>query len=78
MSSRNPLSRFHSLTPTGRQYLATVIDHRDDGRSLVEALDGTQTVVEGQNVAESKIAIVQNGKIIGQAASLPVINVELF
>lgn len=78
MSARNPISRFRNLNPTGRLYIATVIDHRPDGQSLVEADDGTLTVVQGQGVAESARAIVQGGQIVGPAASLPSVDVEVF
>jgi len=78
ITTRNPLSRFRSLTPAGRQYLAEVIEHRPGGQSLVESLDGTRTLVEGQSVAGGGTAIISAGRIVGAAGSLPVVNVELF
>lgn len=78
MPKRNPFSRFHDLTSTGGLYLATVIDHRPGGQSLVESLDGTRTLVNGQSVAESARAIIKDGAILGAAGSLAPIDIELF
>ena len=77
-ATRNPLSRFRSLTPSARTYVATVIDHRSDGTSLVEADSGARAVVTGQSVPGSGRAIIRGSEMIGPAASLPLVDVELF
>lgn len=78
MPTINIASRFRSLNPGARQYIATVIDHRSDGTSLVESDNGTRAIVTGQSVAESSRAIIRGSEMIGPAASLPTVDVELF
>lgn len=74
----NIASRFRSLSPGARTYIATVIDHRNDGTSLVEADSGARAIVTGQSVAESSRAIIRGKEMVGPAASLPAVDVELF
>ena len=78
MPSINIASRFRSLNPDARQYIATVIDHRSDGTSLVESDSGARVIVTGQSVAESSRALIRGSEMIGPVASLPLVDVELF
>jgi hypothetical protein len=79
MSLLNPISRFRNLNPTaGRLYIATVIEHKGDGQSIVESDDGNLTVVNGQLVDVGNRAIISRGTITGTAAQLPAVDIELF
>lgn len=57
--------------------VVTVSSVRADGTSVVTTDAGNSFVVIGDTVAQGARALVQQGRIVGQASSLPTYNVTV-
>lgn len=67
----NPFRDFLDQMPKSPILVAQVITHQSDGRtSIVQFPNGSQTVVIGQQVAESSYAFIRNGEMIAEAPAV--------
>lgn len=67
----NLWSQFGCLLAQAPTSVVQVVTHQADGRtSIVEAPNGSQTIVQGQSVAEGSYAFVRNGEMIGEAPAV--------
>ncbi len=73
----NPWVKFGSLTAPSATAVVTVATVNSDGTSIVTLRSGESLRVQGDSVAANSKALIQNGKIIGAAPSLPVQSVSV-
>ena len=73
----NNFRRFKNLTTSNVRTVATIISHNADGTSTVELMNGASITVLGQSVAVGFKAYVESGRVIGQAADLTYMEVEI-
>ena len=69
--------RFASLLPSRRQEVVTVVLVPGDGTSIVENAAGDQWRVIGDTVAVDSKALIQDGRIVAEAADLDTYNVTV-
>ena len=75
--SANLWTRFRGLFAPKGQQVVDVVEVNANGTSLVESGAGNQWVVLGDSVAEGDKALVQDGRIIAEAADLPTYEVTV-
>lgn len=68
----NPWIKFGALTADGAKTVVTVTTVNNDGTSIVTLRSGQSLRVQGDSVPATNKALIQNGKIIGAAPSLPI------
>ena len=69
---------FSGLLAEAPTSVVQVITHRVDGRtSIVEYPNASQTVVQGQRVAEGDYAFIRNGEMIGPAPAVSPVTVDV-
>lgn len=73
----NPWVKFGSLTAPSATAVVTVTTVNSDGTSIVTLRSGDSLRVQGDSVAATNKALIQDGKIIGAAPSLPVQSVSV-
>ncbi|MCY0966122.1 hypothetical protein [Parathalassolituus penaei] len=73
----NPWIKFKALLAPGAKQIVTVASVGADGTSIVTVRDGSQIRVAGDSVAAGEKAIIQDGKIMSKAPSLPMLSVEV-
>jgi molybdopterin biosynthesis enzyme len=73
----NPWVKFGALTAPGAKAVVTVATVNNDGTSIVTLRSGDSLRVQGDNVPATNKALIQNGKIIGAAPSLPIQSVSI-
>lgn len=73
----NSYRRLRTLTQNQPRTVATVTSHHPDGTSTVQLNSGAYITVLGQDVEVSNKAYIEGGRIIGQAADLPFVEIEV-
>lgn len=73
----NPWVKFGALTADGAKTVVTVTTVNTDGTSIVTLRSGQALRVQGDSVPATNKALIQDGKIIGAAPSLPVQSVSV-
>ncbi len=73
----NPWSRFEALVPLAPTLVGTVSAHNADGTSAVTLPGGGQITAEGQTVAVGLQAYIKEGRVVGEAPSLPIELIEV-
>ncbi len=73
----NPWVRFGALTAPGTKMVATVASVNADGSSVVTLRGGGSLRVQGDDVTVGDKVLIQQGRIIGRAASLPAVSVTV-
>ena len=73
----NPWVKFGALIAPGAKAVVTVSAVNTDGTSVVALRSGGSLRVQGDDVAQGKKALIQGGRIIGAAPSLPVLSTEV-
>jgi hypothetical protein len=73
----NPWVKFGALSAPGAKTVVTVATVNGDGTSIVTLRSGDSLRVQGDNVPATNKALIQNGKIIGAAPSLPIQSVSI-
>jgi hypothetical protein len=73
----NPWVRFGALTAPGAKAVVAVAAVNANGTSAVTLRTGESITVQGVSVPVGSKAVIQNGVIIGQAPSLPIVVVEV-
>lgn len=73
----NSYRRLRTLTQTQPRTVATVTSHNPDGTSTVQLMGGAYITVLGQDVAVSSKAYIEGGRVVGQAADLPYIEIVI-
>ena len=68
----NPWVKFGALNAPGAKAVVTVTTVNNDGTSIVTLRSGQSLRVQGDSVAANSKALIQGGRIIGTAPSLPV------
>ncbi len=68
----NPWVKFGALNAPGAKSVVTVATVNSDGTSIVTLRSGQSLRVQGDSVPATNKALIQDGKIIGAAPSLPV------
>jgi hypothetical protein len=68
----NPWVKFGALTAPGAKAVVTVTTVNSDGTSIVTLRSGQSLRVQGDSVPANSKALIQDGKIIGSAPTLPV------
>ena len=69
--------RFRGLGPSTTLLVATVASHNPDGTSTLQTAEGYPLRAIGQMVAVGAVAYVREGRVIGEAAALPIINLTV-
>jgi hypothetical protein len=67
-------SRFQQILPVSNIIIGSVTAHNADGTSSVTTAEGYSIRPIGTTVAVTLKCYVRDGRIIGQAPSLPVLN----
>jgi hypothetical protein len=71
MTRTNIWQQFRGTLGNAPTSVVQVITHQSDGRtSIVQFPNGSQTVVQGQSVAESDYAFIRDGEMIGPAPAV--------
>jgi hypothetical protein len=73
----NPWVKFGALTAPGVKAVVTVTTVNSDGTSIVALRSGQSLRVQGDSVAASSKALIQGGRIIGAAPSLPIQSISV-
>ncbi|WNO60903.1 hypothetical protein [Rheinheimera sp. MMS21-TC3] len=73
----NSYRKLRNLTHGPTRTVATVTSHNPDGTSTVQLMSGAFITVLGQDVAVSNKAYIEGGRVIGQAADLPYVEIEI-
>jgi hypothetical protein len=73
----NPWVKFGALTAPGAKAVVTVAAVNNDGTSIVMLRSGQALRVQGDSVGVNNKALIQGGKIIGAAPSLPTHSVSI-
>ena len=73
----NPWVKFGALNAPGTKTVVTVATVNNNGTSIVTLRSGQSLRVQGDSVAANSKALIQNGKIIGVAPSLPIQSVRV-
>ena len=73
----NSYRRLRTLTQSQPRTVATVTSHNADGTSTVQLNSGAYITVLGQDVDVSNKAYIEGGRIVGQAANLPFVEIEI-
>lgn len=73
----NPWVKFGALNAPGAKAVVTVATVNNDGTSIVTLRSGQALRVQGDSVPATNKALIQDGKIIGAAPSLPVQSVSV-
>jgi hypothetical protein len=74
----NLYSDFLGKLPQAPTLVAQVITHQADGRtSIVEFPNGSQAIMQGQQVAEGDYAFIRAGEIIGEAPAVVPITIDV-
>lgn len=73
----NPWVRFGALTAPGAKAVVTVAAVNANGTSAVTLRTGESITVQGVSVPVGSKAVIQNGRIIGQAPDLPAVSVTV-
>lgn len=73
----NPWVKFGALTAPGAKTVVTVTTVNNDGTSIVTLRNGSTLRVAGDSVTTGDKALIQNGKIVGAAPSLPIQSVTV-
>lgn len=74
---RNPWTRFRELTAGPPLLVGEVTAHNADGTSTIETPNGASVRVQGQGVAVNSNAYYRDGRIEGEAPSLPIVEVTV-
>ena len=69
--------RFRGLGPSTTLLVATVSAHNPDGTSTLTTPEGYPLRAIGQTVAVGAVAYVREGRVVGEAAALPVLNLTV-
>lgn len=69
--------RFQGLGPSQTTLVATVTAHNPDGTSTLETPEGYSMRAKGRDVDVGRVAYVQDGRVLGEAASLPPLNLVI-
>lgn len=78
MATVNPWKRFIGLLPGGSRTVGTVANvNTAAGTSAVTLRNGVQVVVQGTSVGAGQKAFITDGRITGQAPSLPQYDIEV-
>lgn len=67
----NPYTQFRQLLPSERTSIVDITAHNGDGTSTATTLSGSTIVVQGDTVAVGAKAFVREGRVLGEAPSLP-------
>lgn len=73
----NPWIKFGALITPGAKAVVTVSAVNADGTSMVTLRSGDSLRVQGDSVTQGEKALIQSGKIIGSAPSLPMASVDV-
>ncbi|WP_417705309.1 hypothetical protein [Rheinheimera aquimaris] len=73
----NSYRRLRTLTQSQPRTVATVTSHNPDGTSTVQLNSGAYITVLGQDVDVSSKAYIEGGRIVGQAADLPFVEIDI-
>lgn len=73
----NPWVKFGALSAPGAKTVVTVTAVNNDGTSIVTLRSGSTLRVAGDSVTAGDKALIQNGKIVGAAPSLPIQSVTV-
>lgn len=73
----NPWVKFGALIAPGAKAVVTVETVNDDGTSQVALRGGGSLRVQGDSVVQGGKALIQDGRIIGAAPSLPVQSISV-
>ena len=78
MATVNPWKRFIGLLPGGERTVGTVANiNASAGTSILTLRNGVAVMVQGTSVGVGQKAFVVDGKITGQAPSLPQYDVDV-
>lgn len=78
MATVNPWLRFIGLLPGGHKTVGEVLSvDTSAGTSRVQLRTGAEVVVAGTSVAAGNNAFLADGRVIGQAPSLPQYDIEV-
>lgn len=69
--------RFQGLGPSTTTLVATVTAHNPDGTSTLQTPEGFPLRAKGREVDVGHVAYVQDGRVVGEAASLPPLNLTV-
>ena len=72
----NTLNRLGSVLDKSQRTIVTVVTVNSNGTTLVQYSDSSQSIVLGDNVG-SGAAYVENGRIVGEAPTLPYTEIEV-
>jgi molybdopterin biosynthesis enzyme len=73
----NPWVKFGALIAPGVKAVVTVTTVNSDGTSIVALRSGQSLRVQGDSVEASSKALIQGGRIIGAAPSLPIQSISV-
>lgn len=73
----NPWVKFGALIAPGAKAVVTVTAVNSNGTSTVTLRTGETITVQGTSVAVGDKAVIQNGRIIGQAPALAAVAVDI-
>ena len=73
----NPWLQFYDLVNPSRLVVALIVQHEDNGTSLIEFPNGTRTYARGQTVAIGDYAFVRGGVVEGPAPAISPITLEV-
>jgi hypothetical protein len=73
----NPWVKFDALTAPGAKAVVTVTTVNSDGTSIVALRSGQSLRVQGNSVETNSKALIQGGRIIGAAPSLPIQSISV-
>ncbi len=77
MSTRNPWLKFRRLLQGEGRYVVTVQSNNGDGTSTVQTRDGVSITVKGEDVAATKKAMIENGRLSYEVPVLTVSTVQV-
>lgn len=69
--------RFRGLGPSTTTLVATVTAHNADGTSTLQTPEGYGLRAIGREVPVGAVAYVREGRVLGEAAALPVLNLTI-
>lgn len=73
----NPWVKFGALIAPGAKAVVTVTAVNSNGTSVVTLRTGETITVQGTSVGVGEGAVIQNGRIIGQAPALTAVSVDI-
>ncbi len=77
MATTNPWKQFSGLLPKSSRIIGTVSQHNGNGTSTVTLRNGSTLIVQGQSVAVSHKALIEEGTLVRQVPDLPVYAVSI-